>query len=108
MRWLSFTIIKVCGAGMDGTRKEEQDHWKDWVLMTIRISEVGEGTRAVDRMIGVMKGRYWPEDEIMAPSPFYSRLSSPPCISLQSMVCVFYPLVLLEFPPKSLTPQADL
>ena len=56
MRWLSIAIIKVYGVRMDGTTKEEQDHWKDWVLMTIRISEAGEGMREFTGMIGVMQG----------------------------------------------------
>ena len=53
MRCLSFNIIMGSIAGVDGTGKEEQARQKDWVLITVRISQVGEGTRAIIVMIGV-------------------------------------------------------
>ena len=58
MRCLSFNIIMGSIVGVDGMGKEEQARQKDWVLITVRISEVGEGMRAVVVMIGVTQGQY--------------------------------------------------
>ena len=70
MRWLSFTIIKVSAVGIDGTGKEAQDRWKDWIIMATKISDESEGTRATYYMMNMTQRWYWHGKFIMAPHHF--------------------------------------